>query len=120
MATTTLKTRIVGDTVVFTYTGKDADGAREDITGHTIDFIVRDTNGNSIDLTIGSGIVLSAQSGETLGDAKITIQPEDYPAAWLTLGWQEIIDLQIEVERVGNGFTTSLQNSWKLKGQLIP
>jgi hypothetical protein len=57
---------------------------RYDLTDHEIQLDVRDGDDESATLlfskAIGSGIVLEAQSGDTLGEALITIDPADTSA----------------------------------------
>lgn len=117
--TDTLTSRIVGDDARFTFTGRDSTGAAEDITGHAITCMLADDQGNSLTLTVGSGITLLTQSGATLGQATIAITPSDFPAAWLALGFGTTRRLNVEVQRVGGGFTSTLQTRWVLKGQMI-
>lgn len=55
---------------------RDDTGAGKDLTGATIEFNARRDFGDAIDdftLTVGSGITLLAQSGDTLGQATVDI-----------------------------------------------
>jgi hypothetical protein len=113
----------VGDTRKFLIVGRNDAGEPENITGHTITFLAFDELGNEIEKTVGDGITLLTQSGDTLGHAEAVIGADDYPETWA--GWRpkdtHVVGIEVERsgERSGEAFTKTSEEKWKLKGQAI-
>jgi hypothetical protein len=70
-----------GEDKNYTLTIVDENGDRVDITGFAIEFEVKPKAGDpdpaSIAKSVGSGIVLKPQTGDTLGQATISLDPAD-------------------------------------------
>jgi hypothetical protein len=114
---------VVGDTQLFTFVGRNDLGEPENVTGHSITFLAFDESGNEIEKTVGDGIELLTQSGETLGHFTVRIENDDYPETWAA--WRpkdkNVVGIELERsgERSGVAFTKTLQETWELKGQAI-
>lgn len=90
---------VIGTDRIITATFYDSAGDLEDITGHTINFWAWE-EGTALEIaksTGGSGITILAQTGATLGQAQITIEPAD------TLQWSANVRLRIELEKTTGG-----------------
>lgn len=117
---TLFRTTIAGNTETFYFTGKDAAGNPEDITGDGITFRAWDDDGNEIEIT-EAAMTIYAQSGATLGQAAIQIIPSDYPAAWLALAYGKTRQVNVAIERVrsADDVIETQFGTWKITGQGI-
>lgn len=110
---------IVGTDESFTIAIVDKLGAPLNLTGYLITFRAYDNEGNEILHTVGDGITLFDQTGDTVGHASAAIVPADYPAAWAAMTAEEKKLVSVEIKWVGGGRTTKDQFSWAIFGSGI-
>lgn len=113
MSQTRLDLLYVGSSRAITITFLDENGALENITDHTIELSLSDDDGNTVTKS-GGDITISPQSGETLGQASVLLEPADTSATWPDLALGLTLDVKI-TKTSASGFVSITRATWELE-----